>query len=177
MEENSSTVELRWYVVHTYSGYENKVKGDIERVTQQRGLQDLIVDVKIPIEETTEIKDGKKRVYQRKVYPGYVMVKMHINDTTWYLVRNTRGVTGFVGTGNVPVPLTDEEVVAMNIERIPVVIDIEPGDAVRVLTGAFNGFVGTVTKVDTENQVITLLINMFGKETPMEIGFYQVEKL
>ena len=197
MEENSSTVgtnmteenataqaasdelakEIKWYVVHTYSGYENKVKADIERVAQQKGFGDLIVDVCIPVDTYTEIKDGKKKEHQRKIYPGYVMVKMHINDETWYLVRNTRGVTGFVGTGNVPVPLTNEEVVKMNIEQLPIEIDIEVGDVVEVLNGAFGGMSGKVISVDAEKNEVAVEIQMFGKITPLTIESYHVRKL
>lgn len=169
--------EINWYVVHTYSGYENKVKADIERVAQQKGLSDLIVDISIPVETVTEVKDGKKKVHQRKIYPGYVMVKMHINDETWYLVRNTRGVTGFVGTGNVPVPLTNEEVVKMNIEQLPIEIDIEVGDTVEVLTGAFGGMSGKVTAVDAPNNEVTVELHMFGKITPLKTESYHVRKL
>ena len=177
VEDDELSKEIRWYVVHTYSGYENKVKADIERVAHQKGFDDLIVDVSIPVETVTEVKDGKKKIHQRKIYPGYVMVKMHINDETWYLVRNTRGVTGFVGTGNVPVPLTDEEVVKMNIEQLPIEIDIEVGDVVEVLTGAFGGMSGKVTEVDAANNEVTVEIHMFGKITPLKTESYHVKKL
>ena len=177
MEGKNSVDELRWYVVHTYSGYENKVKEDIENTARQMNLQDYIVEVKYPTEEVEEFKDGKRRVVQRKVYPGYVMVKMYVNDETWYVVRNTRGVTGFVGSGNKPIPLTDEEVVAMGVDRVPIEIDIEEGENVRVAAGPFENFIGTVEKVDHETQKITLVVNMFGKNTPMELDFFQVQKL
>ena len=136
--------EAKWYVVHTYSGYENKVKEDLIKAVENRNLQDMILEVKYPIEEVVEIKDGKRKVYQRKVFPGYVMVKMIMNDKTWYVVRNTRGVTGFVGPGSKPIPLSDEEVTAMGVERIPIELDIEVGESVRVVSGPLENFVGTV---------------------------------
>lgn len=177
MEERVNPEDLHWYVIHTYSGYENKVKEDIENTARQMNLQDYIVEVKYPTEEVEEFKDGKRRVVQRKVYPGYVMVKMFVNNETWYVVRNTRGVTGFVGSGNDPIPLTDEEVVAMGVERVPIEIDLEIGENVRVTSGPFENFIGTVQEIDTETQKVTLLINMFGKNTPMELDFFQIQKL
>ena len=177
MEEKLNADDLRWYVVHTYSGYENKVKEDIENTARQMNLQDYIVEVKDPTEEVEEFKDGKKRTVQRKVFPGYVMVKMFVNDETWYVVRNTRGVTGFVGSGNKPIPLTDEEVVQMGVERVPIEIDLEEGENVRVCAGPFENFIGTVEHIDRETQKITLVVNMFGKNTPMELDFFQIQKL
>ena len=142
--------EAKWYVVHTYSGYENKVKEDLIKAVENRNLQDMILEVKYPTEEVVEIKDGKRKVYQRKVFPGYVMVKMIMNDKTWYVVRNTRGVTGFVGPGSKPIPLSDEEVTAMGVERIPIELDIEVGESVRVVSGPLENFIGTVEALDPE---------------------------
>lgn len=171
--------DARWYVVHTYSGYENKVKEDLEKTIENRGLQDLILEVKYPTEQVTEFKEGSKepKTVLRKVYPGYVMVKMIMTDKTWYVVRNTSGVTGFVGPGSKPIPLTDEEVTAMGIERIRLKLDIEIGESVRVISGPFNNFIGTVQSIDTEKQRVKLLISLFGKDTPIELDFVEVQKL
>ena len=136
--------EAKWYVVHTYSGYENKVKEDLEKTVENRSLQDLILEVKYPTEEVVEMKDSKRKVVQRKLFPGYVMVKMIMNDNTWYVVRNTRGVTGFVGPGSKPIPLSDEEVTAMGVEHIPIELDIVVGESVRVVSGPLENFIGTV---------------------------------
>lgn len=152
MEEIKSADDLKWYVVHTYSGYENKVKEDIENTARQMNLQDYIVEVKYPTEDVSEFKDGKKRTHQRKVFPGYVMVKMIVTDETWYLVRNTRGVTGFVGSGNKPIPLTDEEVVAMGVERVPIEIDITEGENVRVSAGPFENFIGKLKRLTRKHK-------------------------
>ena len=170
--------EAKWYVVHTYSGYENKVKEDLEKSVENMGLQDQILEVKYPTEETIEIgKNNKKKTVLRKVYPGYVMVKMFMNDKTWYVVRNTRGVTGFVGPGSKPIPLTDEEVTAMGVERIPIVLNIEVGENVRVVSGPLEKFVGRVESLDPERQKIKLTVSMFGRDTPVELDFIQVQKL
>ena len=169
--------EAKWYVVHTYSGYENKVKEDLEKTVENRNLQDMILEVKYPTEEVIEIKDAKRKVVQRKVYPGYVMIKMIMNDKTWYVVRNTRGVTGFVGPGSKPIPLTDEEVTAMGVEHIPIELDITVGESVRVVSGPLENFIGTVTNLDPERQKVKLTVSMFGRETPVELDFVQVQKL
>ena len=169
--------EAKWYVVHTYSGYENKVKEDLEKTVENRNLQDMILEVKYPTEEVVEIKDGKRKAYQRKVFPGYVMVKMFMNDKTWYVVRNTRGVTGFVGPGSKPIPLTDEEVTAMGVERIPIELDIEVGETVRVVAGPLENFIGTVEALDPERQKVKLVVSMFGRNTPVELDYIEVQKL
>ena len=157
--------EARWYVVHTYSGYENKVKEDLEKSLENAGLQDIILEVKYPTEETIEIlPNGKRKTTTRKVYPGYVM-------------RNTRGVTGFVGPGSKPVPLSDEEVTAMGVERIPIVLNIEVGEEVRVVSGPLENFIGRVEKLDPERQKVKLTVSMFGRETPVELDFIQVQKI
>ena len=169
--------EAKWYVVHTYSGYENKVKEDLEKAVENRNLQDMILEVKYPTEEVVEIKDGKRKVYQRKVFPGYVMVKMIMNDKTWYVVRNTRGVTGFVGPGSKPIPLSDEEVTAMGVERIPIELDIEVGETVRVISGPLENFVGTVESLDPETQKARLSVSMFGRDTPVELDYIEIQKI
>ena len=176
---DDTPLDARWYVVHTYSGYENKVKEDLEKTIENRGLQDLILEVKYPTEQVTELKEGSKKpkTVLRKVYPGYVMVKMIMTDKTWYVVRNTSGVTGFVGPGSKPISLTDEEVTAMGVERMQLTLDIEPGESVRVISGPFNNFIGTVQNVDVEKQRVKLLISLFGKDTPIELDFVEVQKL
>lgn len=177
--DDETPTEPRWYVVHTYSGYENKVKEDLEKTIENRNLQNLIFEVKYPTETVTETPEGSKKpkTYQRKVYPGYVMVKMIMTDSTWYIVRNTRGVTSFVGSGNKPIPLTDEEVTAMGVERISLKLDVEVGENVRVVNGPFANFIGTVTDINPETQKVKLLVSLFGKETPMELDFIDIQKL
>ena len=167
----------KWYVVHTYSGYENKVKTSIERMVEYRGMQDLILEVVIPTEERIEIKDGVKKVKTRKLYPGYVVIKMIVNNETWYLVRNTEGVTGFVGHGSDPNPLTKEEIVRMGIEKLKSDLDIEVGDTVRIIGGVFEGQLGIVEAINPEKQIVKTRISMFGRDTPAEIEFSQVSKL
>ena len=158
--------EAKWYVAHTYSGYEEKVKTDLEKTVKNRNLQDMILEVKYPTEEVVEIReDGKRKVTKRKTYPGYVMVKMFMNDKTWYVVRNTRGVTGFVGPGSKPIPLTDEEVTAMGVERIALKLDVAVGENVRITSGPFENFVGTVKALDPENQKLKLAVLMFARRT------------
>ncbi len=176
---DDTPVEPRWYVAHTYSGYENKVKEDLEKTIENRGLQDLILEVKYPTETVTEPKEGSKKpkTYLRKVYPGYVMVKMIMTDKTWYVVRNTRGVTGFVGPGSKPIPLTDEEVTAMGVERMHLKLEIEVGESVRVVSDPFANFIGVVQSVNPETQRVKLLISLFGKDTPIELDFIEVQKL
>ncbi len=191
--------EAKWFVVHTYSGYENKVKEDLEKSVENAGLQDIVLEVKYPTEETIEIlPNGKRKVTQRKVLPGYVMVKMVVdvvekerpaekgggistdlvmNTRAWYVVRNTRGVTGFVGPDSKPVPLSDEEVTAMGVERIPIVLNITVGEDVRVVSGPLENFIGRVEALDVERQKVKLTVSMFGRDTPVELDFVQVQKL
>jgi len=166
-----------WYVVHTYSGYENKVKANLEKTIENQNLHDLILEVKVPMEEVVEVKNGKKHLRQSKVFPSYVMVKMVMNDTSWYIVRNTRGVTGFVGPGSKPIPLTDEEVVSMGMERIPIKREFDIGDHVRVVSGALENFIGVVEEVFTDRQKVRISVSMFGRDTPVEMEFYQVKKI
>lgn len=167
----------KWYVVHTYSGYENKVKANIEKIVENRNMQDVIFEVKVPMEEQVEIKNGKKKVTQKKVFPGYVLVKMLMTDESWYVVRNTRGVTGFVGPGSKPVPLTDAEVKALGVEKIPVKLDAKLGEHVKISTGPFENFIGIIQEIHNDKQKVKVLVSMFGRETPVELEFVQIEKL
>lgn len=167
----------KWYVVHTYSGYENKVKANLEKSVENRNLHDLIHQVIVPTEKVVEIKDGKKKTVERKIFPGYVLVKMVMTDDSWYVVRNTRGVTGFVGPNSKPVPLTDAEVRALGIkEKLPSV-DISVKDTVRVISGPLENFIGVVQEVYLERQKAKVLISMFGRETPVEFDFIQLQKI
>ncbi|WP_079425372.1 transcription termination/antitermination protein NusG [Clostridium oryzae] len=167
----------RWYVVHTYSGYENKVKANLEKTIENRGLQELVSDIQVPMEEVVEEKDGKKKISQKKIFPGYVLIKMLMNDDSWYVVRNTRGVTGFVGPGSKPVPLTDEEVVSMGITERPVDIDIEVNETVRVISGPLENFAAVIQEINIEKRKVKGLVDMFGRETPVELDFNQIEKI
>lgn len=169
--------EAKWYVVHTYSGYENKVKANIEKVVENRGMQEYILDVVVPMEEQVEIKDGKKKATLKKVFPGYVLVKMHMNDDSWYIVRNTRGVTGFVGPGSKPVPLTDEEVRTMGVEEFLPIMDYEVGDNVRINSGPLENFIGIVEEICMEKRKVRVSVSMFGRETPVELEFAQAERV
>ena len=166
----------KWYIIHTYSGYENKVKQDIEKVVENRKLHDLILEVQVPTETVTEITDGKTKELERKLFPGYVMVKMIMDQLTWYAVRNTRGVTGFVGPGSkTPIPLTDEEVRRMGVENVSVRMDIKNGDYVDIINGPLDGFSGIVEEVDAARQKVRVIVSMFGRETPVELDFVQVK--
>ena len=166
-----------WYVVHTYSGHENKVKANIEKIVENRNMQDLILDIVVPTEETVEVKNGQRKIKTRKIFPGYVIVKMIMTNESWYLVRNTQGVTGFVGHGTDPIPLTDEEARKMGIERIVIELDAQPGDMVRVISGPFESFIGTIDEINDERQTVKSRISMFGRETPVELDYTQIEKL
>jgi transcriptional antiterminator NusG len=169
--------DIKWYVIHTYSGYENKVKANIEKVIENRNMQDVILDIVVPMEEQIEIKDGRKKATLRKVFPGYILIKMLITDETWYVVRNTRGVTGFVGPGSKPVPLSDEEVKSMGVEEFLPVVDYEVGDNVRVATGPLENFIGIVEDINMEKKKVRVLVSMFGRETPVELELVQIQKL
>lgn len=170
MSENA-----RWYVVHTYSGYENKVASNLQTIVENRNLQDVIQEIKIPTEMVTEIKDNVKREVERKTFPGYVLVKMELNDDTWHIVRNTRGVTGFVGSGNHPEPLTEKEVEALGMDKRTVEVNYGVGDSVRIVEGPLDGFIGTVDELDTDQNQVTVTVSMFGRETPVELELGQVE--
>lgn len=166
-----------WYVVHTYSGYENKVKANIEKIVENRGMQDQIFEVAVPVHDTVEIKNGQKKNVSRKVYPGYVLIKMFMNDEAWYVVRNTRGVTSFVGPGSKPVSLTEEEIANMGIEMPREVIDVEAGDSVRVTTWPFEDSVAVVKEVNMSKRSVVVSLSVFGRETPVELEFTQIQKL
>ena len=169
--------EANWYVVHTYSGYENKVKVDIEKTIENRKLQDQILEVSVPMQDVIELKNGAQKQVAKKMFPGYVLINMVMNDDTWYVVRNTRGVTGFVGPGSKPVPLTDEEVESMGVVEMPIDIDLEVGESVRVISGPLREFVAIIQEISVEKHKIKALIDMFGRETLAELDFNQVEKL
>lgn len=176
MAEEENNNEARWYVAHTYSGYENKVKADIEKTIENRKLQDQIFEVLVPLQDVMEMKNGSKKAVSRKMFPGYVLLNMIMNDATWYVVRNTRGVTGFVGPGSKPVPLTESEMRNLGIKVPEVEIDIEVGDMVKVIAGAWDGTVGTVTDVNAGKQTVTIEVDIFGRATSVEIDFTDVKK-
>ncbi|WMM25556.1 transcription termination/antitermination protein NusG [Tissierella sp. MB52-C2] len=171
-------MDARWYVVHTYSGHENKVKANLEKMVENRGMRDDIFEVAVPTEEYMDSKGGKKKLKERKLFPGYVLVKMIINDESWYLVRNTRGVTGFVGPGSKPVPLTDTEVKALGVqETVLPMVDLRVSDVVKVCSGPFENFMGNVDSINMEKRKVKVFVSMFGRETLVELDFDQVEKL
>ncbi len=177
MSQKDYDLEPRWYVVHTYSGYENKVKTDLEKMIKNRELQDYFFDIIVPMEEQIEIKDGKTKTNLKKVFPGYVLVKMIVTEQTWYIVRNTRGVTGFVGSGTDPIPLTDSEIRKMGFDIQSFNINYEVNDQIRVITGPFENFTGTVISINKEKHKVKVMISMFGRETPVEVDFTEVEKI
>ncbi len=166
--------EARWYVVHTYSGYENKVASNLEKTVENRNMQDLITDILVPTEKVTEIKDNKTREVERKIYPSYVFVKMVLNNDSWYVVRNIRGCTGFVGPESKPIPLSDEEVAALGVEKKNVEVSYTVGDTVRIVEGWLDGFIGTVQELDTERNRVSVTVNMFGRETRADLELSQV---
>ena len=168
--------EAKWYVVHTYSGYENKVKANIEKTIENRHLEDQILEVRVPLEDVVEMRNGVSKQVQRKMFPSYVLINMVMNDDTWYVVRNTRGCTGFVGPASKPVPLTAEEVEKMGVEKAaPLSVDFAVGDTVQITAGPLEGFMGLVEEIDTESFKVKLKVNMFGRETPAEVEIGQVE--
>ena len=169
--------EPKWYVVHTYSGHEAKVKTNIEKLVENRGMQDLVLQVVVPVEEHVEVKDGKRQVKTRKLFPSYVIVKMIVTNESWYLVRNTQGVTGFVGEGSEPIPLSDEEVRRMGIEKTVVDLKIKEGESIKIISGPFKGFTGKVEEINVEKQTLRTKVDMFGRATPVELEFDQVDKL
>ena len=170
--------EAKWYVVHTYSGYENKVKANIEKtIENNKHLAEQILEVRVPMEEAVEIKNGVKKTVQRKLFPGYVLLNMDMNDDTWYVVRNTRGVTGFVGPGSKPVPLTEAEMKPLGIKTENVTVDFAEGDSIAVVAGVWKDTVGVVQKIDHNKQTATINVELFGRETPVEISFAEVRKL
>ena len=167
----------RWYVVHTYSGYENKVKANLEKAIENRNLESLIHDIQVPMEEVIEEKDGKRKVSLKKKFPGYVLVKMIMGDEAWYVVRNTRGVTGFVGPGSKPVPLSDGEVQSMGVVETTIDIDLEIGENIRIISGPLRDSIATIQEIILEKHKVKALVEMFGRETLAELDFNQVEKL
>ena len=176
--------EAKWYVVHTYSGYENKVKANIEKTIENRKLQDQILEVIVPTQEVVEVRNGVKKAVSRKMFPGYVLIHMIQNEDTWYVVRNTRGVTGFVGPGSEPIPLTEAEMRSLGIADIigaaeaPVVIDVEEGDSIEVISGAWEGTQSTVLAINQQKQTVTIEVEMFaGQATSVEIGFTEIKKM
>lgn len=178
MSQKDYDMNPRWYVVHTYSGYENKVKTDLEKTIKNRELEEYFFDIIVPMEEQIEIKDGKKKINLKKVFPGYVLIKMIVTEETWYIVRNTRGVTGFVGSGTDPIPLTDEEIRSMGFEDVNSInVDYEVNDQVQIMNGAFENFTGTVQEINKEKSKVKVLVSMFGRETPVEVEFSQVQKI
>ena len=169
--------EARWYVVHTYSGYENKVKANIDKTIENRHLEEQILEVRVPMQEVVESKSGTQKVSMKKMFPGYVMIHMIMNDDTWYVVRNTRGVTGFVGPGSKPVPLTEAEISSLGIMDAEVVSNYEVGETIVVVSGAWKDTVGMVKEVNNQKQTLTIHVELFGRETPVEIQFSEVKKM
>ena len=169
--------EANWYVVHTYSGYENKVKANIDKTIENRHLEDQILEVRVPLENTVEMKNGTAKQVQKKMIPGYVFLNMVMNDDTWYVVRNTRGVTGFVGPGSKPVPLTEAEIEALGIMDANVVVEYEVGETIVVTSGAWKDTVGMIKEVNAQKQTLTINVELFGRETPVEISFTEVKKM
>jgi transcriptional antiterminator NusG len=174
-------MEKKWFVIHTYSGYENKVKANLEKRVATMNMTDNIFRILVPMKDEVEVKESKRRVTKRKIFPGYVLVEMYLTDDSWYVVRNTPGVTGFVGSGNKPIPLQQIEVRSimrqMGMEEARTTIDVEIGESVRVIAGPFENFIGTVEEIYPEKSKLKVLVSMFGRETPVELEFTQVEKL
>ena len=175
MAETTST-SANWYVVHTYSGYENKVKANIEKTIENRHLEEEILEVRVPMQDVTEMKNGVRKTSAKKMFPGYVLINMIMNDVTWYVVRNTRGVTGFVGPGSKPVPLTEAEMKPLGIKTENVFINFAEGDTVSVIAGVWKDTVGVVQRMDMSKQTATIMVELFGRETPVEIGFDEINK-
>ena len=169
--------EANWYVVHTYSGYENKVKANIEKTIENRHLEDQILEVRVPMQEVIEVKNGAKKQVQKKMFPGYVLLNMIMHDDTWYVVRNTRGVTGFVGPGSKPVPLTEEEMKPLGIQDAELHVDFAEGDTVMITGGVWKDTVGVICAMNDSKQIVTINVELFGRETPVEIGFTEVKKM
>ena len=169
--------EANWYVVHTYSGYENKVKANIEKTIENRHLEEQILEVRVPLQDVVEMKNGARKQVQKKMFPGYVLINMVMNDDTWYVVRNTRGVTGFVGPGSKPVPLTEEEMRPLGIQSENVVVDFKEGDTVTVPGGVWADTVGVIQDINQGKQCVTINVDLFGRETPVEISFSEIKKM
>jgi len=169
--------EANWYVVHTYSGYENKVKANIEKTIENRHLEEEILEVRVPMQDVVELKNGTRKTVQKKMFPGYVLINMIMNDETWYVVRNTRGVTGFVGPGSKPVPLTEAEMKPLGIKVDNISVDFAEGDTIAVVAGVWKDTVGVVQRMDFSKQTATINVELFGRETPVEISFAEVRKM
>lgn len=169
--------EAKWYVVHTYSGYENKVASNLEKTVENRQLHELIQQILVPTETVTEIKDNKKREVERKIFPGYVLVKMVLTDESWYVVRNIRGCTGFVGPSSKPIPLTDDEIARLGVEKKEIEVTYSVGDSVHIIDGPLEGFVGTVEEIDKDKNRVRVTVSMFGRETPVELELDQAESM
>ena len=168
--------EAHWYVVHTYSGYENKVKANIDKTIENRHLEDQILEVRVPLQDVVEVKNGVKKTVQKKMFPGYVLLNMIMNDDTWYVVRNTRGVTGFVGPGSKPVPLTDTEMFNLGIQADNISVEFAEGDMVTVISGVWKDTVGVIQSINESKQIVTINVELFGRETPVEISFSEIRK-
>lgn len=168
--------EANWYVVHTYSGYENKVKANIDKTIENRHLEDQILEVRVPMEDVTELKNGVMKHASKKMFPGYVLIHMYMNDDTWYVVRNTRGVTGFVGPGSKPVPLTEAEMENLGIKSDIIVVDYEVGDLITVINGVWKDTIGVITAINEHKQTVTINVELFGRETPVDVSFAEIKK-
>ena len=177
MSQIENELVPRWYVIHTYSGYENKVKTDLEKTIKNRELEEYFFNIIVPMEEQIEIKNGQRKTNLKKVFPGYVLIKMIVTEQSWYIVRNTRGVTGFVGSGTDPIPLTEDEIRNMGFEDVPINVDYDVNEQVQIMNGAFEGFVGTVQEINKEKHKVKVLVSMFGRETPVDLEFSQVQKV
>ena len=169
--------EARWYVAHTYSGYENKVKANIEKTIENRHLEDQILEVRVPLQDVVELKNGVRKTVQKKMFPGYVLLNMVMNDDTWYVVRNTRGVTGFVGPGSKPVPLTETEMFNLGIQAANIEVEFQVGDTVNVVGGVWKDTVGVIQSINQSKQSVTINVELFGRETPVEISFTEIRKM
>ena len=169
--------EANWYVAHTYSGYENKVKANIEKTIENRHLEDQILEVRVPLQDVVEVKNGVKKTVQKQMFPGYVLLNMVMNDDTWYVVRNTRGVTGFVGPGSKPVPLTETEMFNLGIQANNIEVEFAEGDTVSVIGGVWKDTIGVIQAVNQNKQSVTINVELFGRETPVEISFTEIRKI
>ena len=177
MSQKNVDLEPKWYVIHTYSGYENKVKADLEKKIKNQEMEEYFFDIVVPMEEQIEIKEGKTKTNLKKVFPGYVLIKMIVTEQTWYIVRNTRGVTGFVGSGTDPIPLTEEEIRNMGFDITDVNIDFDVNESVRIMNGPLENFIGVVQEINKEKRKVKVMVSMFGRETPVELDFIQVQKV
>jgi len=175
MDDKNMSDEAKWYVVHTYSGYENAVAATIEKAAENRKMLDQILEVRIPTEMVTEYQDSQPKTVERKVFPGYVLIKMLMNDVSWHLVRNVRGVTGFVGSANKAIPLSDDEIITLGIERHEVSVGFEVGSTVKVIDGPLDGFLGNVEEIEFDKSRVRVIVSMFGRETPVDLDFDQIE--